>query len=51
MAKLSENQAIEIYNLRKNGVNPSDIANKYHISIATVYDIYSGRSWKNIKRE
>ena len=50
-AKLTEKEAIEIYQLAKAGGSPYEIADKYNISFTTVYDIYKGRSWKNIPRD
>jgi hypothetical protein len=47
-AKLSEKQVVEIYGLKKQGEPASLIAKKYGISMANVYSIVYGKSWRKL---
>lgn len=47
-SKLTENDVLEIRTLLTNGMKQIDIVNKYNISIGTVSQIKSKKSWKHI---
>lgn len=46
MAKLTEGQVIKIKQLLKVGVLQKEIAKLFHVSLATIYNISSGKRWK-----
>lgn len=46
LSKLTEEQVIEIYKMRKKGMLHKDIANVYNITRANVTTILNGRAWK-----
>lgn len=48
MAKLTNEQVLEIVELHKQKVRKKDIADKFNITIANVYSIIRGRSWNHI---
>ncbi len=48
MAKLSDSDVVDIFNLRKTGQKLKDIAKKYHVTEASVSYIARGRTWSNV---
>ena len=44
-AKLTKDDVLYI---RANIIDKKELANKYGVSVATIYDIIKGRSWKHI---
>lgn len=49
-SKLTENQAIEIIHLKKEGIPVTELAKKYSISKYTLFDLISGRTWKHLHK-
>jgi group I intron endonuclease len=49
MAKLTEEQVIEIKKQLANGLLPKQVADKLQLSYYSIKDIHRGKSWKNIK--
>ena len=48
MAKLNEQQVLEIVELNKQGIKKQDIADTFSIKIDTIYSIVRGRRWNHI---
>jgi DNA-binding NarL/FixJ family response regulator len=48
MAKLTEEQVIEIKKQLANGLLPKQVADKLQLSYYSIADIYRGKTWKNI---
>lgn len=48
MAKLSRDNVIEARKLKDNGVTAKNIAEKYNVSVYTMYDALRGRTWSDI---
>lgn len=48
MAKLNEEQVLEIFNLYKQGMKKQEIADKFNVKIDTIQNITRGRRWNHI---
>jgi hypothetical protein len=48
MAKLTEEQVINIKKLLKEGFRPKQVSDKLNVSYYSVADIHRGKTWKNI---
>lgn len=49
--KLTEEQIVEIYALRRRGLSRREIGARFGISDVTVWNIINGHSWKNVFRK
>lgn len=49
MAKLTEEQVIEIKKQLASGLLPKQVADKLKLSYYSIKDIHRGKAWKNIK--
>jgi FixJ family two-component response regulator len=48
MAKLTEEQVIEIKKQLASGLLPKQVADKLELSYYSIKDIHRGKTWKNI---
>lgn len=49
-AKLTEQQVIEILNLKNSGIFGKDLAKRYGVHKSSIYGIWSGKYWKHVTR-
>lgn len=47
-AKLTEQQAIEILRLKRDGVGFSEIARRMQLNLSTVRNVYHRRTWRHV---
>lgn len=48
LARLNEEQVVEIRNLHKHKISPTVLAKQYRMSVSTIERIVAHKSWKHV---